>query len=61
MKFFYKSRGTISVFLTIILVPVLIFGGMTTDAARISMSKVVISDAGEMAMNAGLAQYNEEQ
>ncbi len=60
MKFFYKSRGTISVFLTIILVPVLIFGGMTTDAARISMSKVVISDAGEMAMNAGLAQYNEE-
>lgn len=60
MKFFYKNRGTISVFLTIILVPVLIFGGMATDASRIAMSKVVISDAGEMAMNAGLAQYNEE-
>lgn len=60
MEIFYKNRGTISVFLTIILVPVLLLGGMTTDAARIGMSKVVISDAGEMAMNAGLAQYNEE-
>lgn len=60
MKLFYKNKGTISVFLTIILVPVLLLGGMTTDAARICMSKVVISDAGEMAMNAGLAQYNEE-
>lgn len=47
-------------FLTLILVPVLLLGGMTTDAARIGMSKVVISDAGEMAMNAGLAQYNEK-
>ena len=48
MEIFYKNRGTISVFLTIILVPVLLLGGMTTDAARIGMSKVVISDAGEM-------------
>ena len=60
MKFFCKNKGTISVFLTIILVPVLLLGGLTTDAARICMSKAVISDAGEMAMNAGLAQYNEE-
>jgi len=57
---FYKNKGTISVFLTLILIPVLLFAGLTTDAARIAMSKVVISDAGEMAMNAGLAQYNED-
>lgn len=59
LKAFQKTKGTISVFLTLILLPVLIFGGMTTDASRIYMSKAVISDAGEMAMNAGLAQYNE--
>ncbi len=57
---FYKNKGTISVFLTLILLPVLLVGGMTVDASRIWMSKAVISDAGEMAMNAGLAQYNEK-
>lgn len=57
MKIFYKNNGAISVFLCLILLPVLLLGGMTADAARIYMSKVVISDAGEMAMNAGLAQY----
>ena len=55
-----KTKGAISVFLTLILLPPLLPGGLTTDAARIYMSKVVISDAGEMAMNAGLAQYETE-
>lgn len=59
MKIFYKNKGAISVFLCLILLPVLLVGGLTVDASRIYMSKVVISDAGEMAMNAGLAQYNE--
>ena len=40
-----KSKGAISVFLTLILLPTLLLGGLTTDAARIYMSKVVISDA----------------
>lgn len=60
MGLFYKNNGTISVFLCLILLPVILVGGMTVDASRIALSKVVISDAGEMAMNAGLAQYNEE-
>lgn len=59
MRFFNKNKGTISVFLCLILLPTILVGGMTVDASRIYMSKVVISDAGEMAMNAGLAQYNE--
>ncbi len=59
LKFCYERKGAISVFLTMILLPVLLLGGLTTDAARIYGSKVVISDAGEMAMNAGLAQYED--
>lgn len=59
LKLFYKSDGAISVFLSLILLPVMIVGLMTTDAARIYTSKAVISDAGEMAINAGLAQYDE--
>jgi hypothetical protein len=60
VRFFYKTSGAISVFLSLILLSVTIMGVMTVDAARIYMSKVAVSDAGDMAMNAGLAQYNEE-
>lgn len=60
MGLFYKNKGTISVFLSLILLPVILVAGLTVDASRIYLAKVVISDAGEMAMNAGLAQYNEE-
>lgn len=60
MGLFYKNNGTISVFLCLILLPVILVGCLTVDASRIYLSKVIISDAGEMAMNAGLAQYNEE-
>jgi len=59
-SFFHKTKGAISVFLVLVLLPTLLFGGLVTDAARIYFSKVVISDAGEMAMNAALAQYNED-
>lgn len=57
MRFFKKNNGAISVFLVIVLVPCLLFAGLTIDAARIYTSKVVISDAGQMALNAGLSQY----
>ena len=60
IQFCNEKKGAIAVFLTLILIPVFLLGGLTTDAARIYMSKVVISDAGEMAMNAGLAQYEEK-
>lgn len=36
----------------------LIVALLATDAARIYCAKSVIADAGEMAMNAALAQYN---
>ncbi|MBS6722577.1 MAG: hypothetical protein KH268_06220 [Clostridiales bacterium] len=59
IQFFYKDKGAISVFLVLILVPVLLISGLATDAARIYTSRLVISNAGDMALNAGLAQYEE--
>ena len=59
MRIFYRNNGTISVFLSLVLLPVILLGCLTVDASRVYLSKVVISDAGEMAMNAGLARYNE--
>lgn len=53
-----KEKGAISVFLTFILVPVLIFCGIIVDASRLYASKTVISGAGELTMNAALSQYD---
>ena len=34
LQIFYKRDGAISVFLSLILLPVMLFGGIATDAAR---------------------------
>ncbi len=54
------QRGAISVFLCLILLPTMIFGGLVTDAARIYGSRSLISEAGELTMNAGLSHYDAE-
>ncbi len=58
MKFWCSHRGTISVFLALILLPVVVFGGLVTDAVRVYHAKGLISEAGELAMNAGLSYYD---
>ena len=60
MRLFCEKKGAISVFLTVILLPMLIVALLANDAARIYCAKSVIADAGEMTMNAALAQYNAE-
>lgn len=59
MHFTKKQKGTVSVFLTLVLLPTIICACLTTDAAKIYTSKVVVSDSGELAMNAALAQYED--
>ena len=46
-----KQGGSICVFLTLILVPVLLFSGIIVDASRLFASKTVVSGAGDLAMN----------
>lgn len=60
MKVCYRHRGAISVFLCLILLPTLVFGGLVTDAVRIYQSEGLVSEAGELAMNAGLSYYDME-
>ncbi len=55
-----KQRGSICVLLTLILVPVLMFSGIIVDASRLFASKTVVSGAGDLTMNAALAQYDRE-
>lgn len=58
--FICKNKGTISVFLTLILLPTFIFGGVIVDGSRILGAKNIISGAGDLAMNGALSNYNEE-
>lgn len=60
LQFCRKCRGTISVFLTLILIPTFIFSGVLIDGSRILSAKNVVSGAGDMAMNAALSNYNAE-
>lgn len=53
-----KCKGAISVFLTLILLPTFIFGGVIVDGSRIMGAKNMISGAGDLAMNAALSNYN---
>ena len=55
-----KQRGSICVFLTLVLVPVLMFSGIMVDASRLFASKTVVSGAGDLTMNAALAQYDKK-
>lgn len=55
-----KQRGSICVFLTLILVPILMFSGIIVDASRLFASKTVVSGAGDLTMNAALAQYDKK-
>lgn len=59
MQFFMrKNKGAISVFLTLILLPMVIFSGMVVDVSRLYAAKTVISGAGDLTMNAALSRYD---
>lgn len=60
LRFCEKSKGAISVFLTLILLPTFIFGGVIIDGSRILGAKNLVSGAGDMALNGALSNYQEE-
>lgn len=57
MAFFQKTKGAISIFLVLIMVPMFVFGGLVVDGARISAARMAVSGAGDLAMNAALSEY----
>lgn len=58
MRFFNKSKGAISIFLVIILVPMMTVSSLFVDASRISLAKSVASSAGDLALNTALTNYD---
>lgn len=45
MRFFLKNKGSISIFLVIILVPMLTISGIIVDSSRIKLGRGVASSA----------------
>lgn len=58
IQIFKKKNGAVSVFLTIILVPVLVVCFLFVDASRTRLAQGVVSSAGDLTMNTVLTQYD---
>ena len=58
LKLFQKKNGAVTVFLTLIMVPMLFVAEFAMDASRIYGAKVIVSGAGDLAMNAALTDYD---
>lgn len=57
MDFCRKNRGSISIFLLIVLLPMVTYATMIIDASRLQSAKSEISGAGDLAMSSAMADY----
>lgn len=58
MRFSRKTQGVISVFLILILVPVMVFSAMLVDGSRMVSAKAIAQEASDLAALSVLSDYN---
>lgn len=58
MDFFRKTKGAISIFLVIILVPMMTVSSLFVDAGKIKLAKGVAESAGDLTLNTALTNYD---
>ncbi|ROR28700.1 hypothetical protein EDD66_104288 [Mobilisporobacter senegalensis] len=58
VNFVYKQRGAISIFLVIILLPMLSIASIMVDTSRIRLARSVAESAGDLTLNTALSQYD---
>ena len=60
MKKFTKNvKGSIALFLSMIILLLVILEGFLIDGSKVLAAKMMMSSAGDMALNAGLTHYDE--
>lgn len=59
MKFFLERNGAVSVFLAIIMVPVIVISCLFVDASRAQMAGGLVYSAGDLTLNTALTRYDE--
>jgi len=58
MKFWKKTRGAISIFLVIILLPTMTMAGLFLDISRVKMAEEVVATSADLAINTVLSEYD---
>jgi hypothetical protein len=57
-NFLKNSRGAVTVFVTLLLIPAILVSGTAVDLARIHAARSILHDSNQLAGNALLTQYN---
>lgn len=60
MKLFWKNHGAVTVFLVLILVPVILVTSIFVDVCRVELAQSVVDSAGDLALNTLLSQYDSD-
>lgn len=58
MQAVYSARGSITIILLIILLPTLVFSGLTVDISRRHLARAAAEEAGKLVLNSVLADYD---
>lgn len=58
LRLFLNRRGAVSVFLVLVLVPMLVFSAVTVDVSRVSLGKAMAVSAGDLTANTILTNYD---
>lgn len=58
MRFWKKTRGAISIFLVIILLPTMTMAGLFLDISRVKMAEEVVATSADLAINTVLSEYD---
>lgn len=58
LKIMYKCRGSVSVFLILVLLPMLTVASIFVDLSRVRMGKAMVVTAADLALNSALSQYD---
>jgi hypothetical protein len=57
-RFLKNTRGAVTVFVTMLLIPAILVSGTAVDLARIHTARSIVQDANQLAANSMLTQYN---
>lgn len=58
LNFFRKSKGAISIFLVLILVPMMTVSSLFVDAGKVSLARGAAASAGDLTLNTALTDYD---
>lgn len=60
MEFFYRCKGSVSIFLVIILVPVIVVCSVFVDVSRMKLAKGLVNSAGDLTLTTAMSYYDLE-